>query len=362
MEKLKVAVLFGGQSGEHEVSRVSATSIINNIDRDKYDVYMVGITKKGEWYLYNGDIEKIATGEWEKDAVPALIGPSTKYKGIVVFKENGYEFYPIDVVFPVLHGPNGEDGTVQGLLELLEMPYVGPNVLSSSLCMDKVFSKRIFLEAGIPTPKFTVVYRKELNDSDNYEVIRKKISKEIGYPCFVKPANMGSSVGITKVHNEGELFDALKFAAKYDRKIIVEEGIDAREIECSVLGNDNPEASVAGEIVPAHEFYDYDAKYFDEASKLFIPAPIPDVKMEEIRELAIKAYIALDARGMARVDFLMDKNTGKVYLNELNTIPGFTKISMYPKLWEASGKPYSKLIDELIQLALSAHKEKCTNW
>ncbi|AST57638.1 D-alanine--D-alanine ligase family protein [Thermoanaerobacterium thermosaccharolyticum] len=361
MEKLKVAVLFGGQSGEHEVSRVSATSIINNIDRDKYDVYMVGITKKGEWYLYNGDIEKIATGEWEKDAVPALIGPSTKYKGILAFKGSRYEFYPIDVVFPVLHGPNGEDGTVQGLLELLEMPYVGPNVLSSSLCMDKVFSKRIFLEAGIPTPKFTVVYRKELINVDNYEEIRRRVS-EIGYPCFVKPANMGSSVGITKVHNENELMDALKLASKYDRKIIIEEGIDAREIECSVLGNDNPEASIAGEIVPAHEFYDYDAKYFDEASKLFIPAPIPDVKMEEIRELAIKAYIALDVRGMARVDFLMDKNTGKVYLNELNTIPGFTKISMYPKLWEASGKPYSKLIDDLIQLALSANKEKCTNW
>lgn len=362
MEKLKVAVLFGGQSGEHEVSRVSATSIINNIDRDKYDVYMVGITKKGEWYLYNGDIEKIATGEWEKDAVPALIGPSTKYKGILAFKGSRYEFYPIDVVFPVLHGPNGEDGTVQGLLELLEMPYVGPNVLSSSLCMDKVFSKRIFLEAGIPTPNFTVVYRNELKNAENQKEILKRISAEIGYPCFVKPANMGSSVGITKVHNENELVDALKLASKYDRKIIIEEGIDAREIECSVLGNDNPEASIAGEIVPAHEFYDYDAKYFDEASKLFIPAPIPDVKMEEIRELAIKAYVALDVRGMARVDFLMDKNTGKVYLNELNTIPGFTKISMYPKLWEASGKPYSKLIDDLIQLALSANKEKCTNW
>ncbi|HHV73841.1 D-alanine--D-alanine ligase A [Thermoanaerobacterium sp. PSU-2] len=362
MDKLKVAVLFGGQSGEHEVSRVSATSIINNIDREKYEVYMVGITKKGQWYLYSGDVDKIATGEWEKEAVPALIGPSTMYKGIIAFKDGSYEFYPIDVVFPVLHGPNGEDGTVQGLLELLEMPYVGPNVLSSSLCMDKVFSKRIFLESGIPTPKFTVVYRKDLNDVDKHDKIRSEITQKIGYPCFVKPANMGSSVGITKVHNEGELIDALKIAAKYDRKIIVEEGIDAREIECSVLGNDNPEASVAGEIVPAHEFYDYDAKYFDEASKLFIPAPIPDAKMEEIRDLAIKAYMALDVRGMARVDFLMDKNTGKVYLNELNTIPGFTQISMYPKLWEASGKPYSKLIDELIQLALSAYNEKCTNW
>lgn len=362
MDKLKVAVLFGGQSGEHEVSRVSATSIINNIDKEKYEVYMVGITKNGQWYLYSGDVDKIATGEWEKEAVPALIGPSTKYKGIIAFKDGSYEFYPIDVVFPVLHGPNGEDGTVQGLLELLEMPYVGPNVLSSSLCMDKVFSKRIFLESGIPTPKFTVVYRKDVNDAEKYEYIKSEISEKIGYPCFVKPANMGSSVGITKVHNECELFDALKIAAKYDRKIIVEEGIDAREIECSVLGNDNPEASVAGEIVPAHEFYDYDAKYFDEASKLFIPAPIPDAKMEEIRDLAIKAYTALDVRGMARVDFLMDKNTGKVYLNELNTIPGFTQISMYPKLWEASGKPYSKLIDELIQLALSAYNEKCTNW
>jgi len=358
----KRQVLFGGQSGEHEVSRVSATSIINNIDREKYEVYMVGITKRGQWYLYSGDVDKIATGEWEKEAVPALIGPSTMYKGIIAFKDKSYEFYPIDVVFPVLHGPNGEDGTVQGLMELLEMPYVGPNVLSSSLCMDKVFSKRIFLESGIPTPKFTVVYRKNLNDVDKHEKIRSEISEKIGYPCFVKPANMGSSVGISKVHNEGELIDALKIAAKYDRKIIVEEGIDAREIECSVLGNDNPEASVAGEIVPANEFYDYDAKYFDEASKLFIPAPIPDAKMEEIRELAIKAYTALDVRGMARVDFLMDKNTGKVYLNELNTIPGFTQISMYPKLWEASGKPYSELIDELIQLALSVHNEKCTNW
>ncbi|SNX53953.1 D-alanine--D-alanine ligase family protein [Thermoanaerobacterium sp. RBIITD] len=361
MVKLNVAVLFGGQSGEHEVSKMSAKSIINNINKDKYEIYLVGITKCGEWYLYKGDVEKIETDEWKKEAIPVVIGPSTKYKGILTLKDGKYEFYPIDVVFPVLHGPNGEDGTVQGLLELLEVPYVGPNVLSSSLCMDKIFSKRLFKESGIPTPDFTIVYRNELNDINKKDEIFNRVSG-IGYPCFIKPANMGSSVGITKVHNENELYDALKLAAKYDRKIIVEQGIDAREIECAVLGNENPEASIAGEILPAHEFYDYDAKYYDEASKLFIPAPIPDVKMEEIRDLAVKAFVALDCRGMARVDFLMDKNTGKVYLNELNTIPGFTKISMYPKLWEATGKPYPVLIDELIELAISANKEKCTNW
>lgn len=361
MEKLKVLVLFGGQSGEHEVSRTSATSIINNIDKSKYEIYTIGITKDGKWYLYNGDVRKIETGEWINEAVPALVGPSTMYKGIIAFKEGKNEFYPIDVVFPVLHGPNGEDGTVQGLLELLEMPYVGPNVLSSSLCMDKIFSKRIFKEAGIPTPNYTVVYREELNDDNKKNEIFDKISK-IGYPCFVKPANMGSSVGITKVHGDDELFQALNLAAKYDRKIIVEKGIDAREIECAVIGNDDPEASIAGEILPAHEFYDYDAKYYDESSKLLIPAPVPDVKMEEIRSLAKKAFIALDCRGMARVDFLMDKSTGMVYINELNTIPGFTKISMYPKLWEATGKSYSDLIDELINLAINANKEKCKSW
>ncbi|QSZ27499.1 D-alanine--D-alanine ligase [Aceticella autotrophica] len=357
--KIKVAVLFGGQSGEHEVSRVSATSIINNMDKGKYDIYMVGITKKGEWYLFKGDVEKLSTGEWEKEGIPAVIGPSTKYKGILAFEDGKNQLYPIDVVFPVLHGPNGEDGTVQGLLELLEMPYVGPNVLSSSLCMDKVFSKKIFKESSLPTPDFKVIYKNELK---NINLILKEVS-EIGYPCFVKPANMGSSVGITKVHHEEELNDALKLAFKYDRKIIVEKGIDAREIECAVLGNENPVASVAGEILPCHEFYDYNAKYFDEGkSKLLIPAPVPDVKMEEIRELAIKAYKALDLRGLARVDFLMDRNTGKVYLNELNTIPGFTKISMYPKLWEATGKQYSELIDELIKLAIEAQKDKCTDW
>lgn len=355
MEKIKVAVLFGGQSGEHEVSRMSAKSIINNMNKDKYEIYMVGITKKGEWYLYSGDVSKIETGEWENEGIPAIIGTSTKYKGVITFEKGKNGFYPIDVAFPVLHGPNGEDGTVQGLFELLELPYVGANVLSSALCMDKVFTKRMFRESGLPTPDFDVVYRNEI---DKISEVIDRISN-IGYPCFVKPANMGSSVGITKVHNVEELPGALKLAAKYDRKIIIEKGIDAREIECSVIGNNDPEASIAGEIVPCHEFYDYDAKYFDDGkSMLLIPAPVPDVKMEEIRRLAVKAYKTLDLRGMARVDFLMDKNTGEVYLNEVNTIPGFTKISMYPKLWEATGKPYSVLIDEVIDLALMAYKDK----
>ncbi|HHW57596.1 MAG TPA: D-alanine--D-alanine ligase [Clostridia bacterium] len=359
MAKKKIAVLFGGQSGEHEVSLMSAKSIINNLDKDKYEIYMMGITKKGEWYLYRGDVEKIETGEWEKEGIPATMGASTKYRGIITFEDGKNGFYPIDVVFPVLHGPNGEDGTIQGLLELLDIPYVGANVLSSALCMDKVFTKRIFKEAGLPTPDFVVVYRKEIED---LEAIKKKV-EHLGYPCFVKPANLGSSVGITKVHNEEELPGALKLAAKYDRKLLIERGIDAREIECSVLGNENPQASIAGEIVPSNEFYDYNAKYFDGGkSLLLIPAPLPDEKMEEVRQLAIKAYKALDLRGMARVDFLMDRNTGTLYLNEVNTIPGFTKISMYPKLWESSGKSYSTLLDELMNLAIESHNEKCREW
>ena len=359
MSKLKVGILFGGQSEEHEVSQMSAKSIIKNIDMNKYEIYLIGITKSGEWYLYEGNPEDIETKDWEKSSIPVILGASTKYKGFFAFKDGGNEFYPIDIVFPVLHGPKGEDGTIQGLLELLSIPYVGANVLSSSLCMDKVFTKRIFKESGLPTADFISVYRNEIN---NIEEVKDKLTKEnIGYPCFVKPANLGSSVGITKVHSEDELLVALNLAAKYDRKIIIEKGINAREIECSVLGNNDPQASIPGEIVPSNEFYDYNAKYFDDGkSILFIPAPIPDVKINEVKELSLKAYKALDLNGMARVDFLMDKDTGELYLNEINTIPGFTKISMYPKLWEASGKPYSVLIDELINLAIEMYEEKRT--
>jgi len=260
------------------------------------------------------------------------------------------------VVFPVLHGTFGEDGTVQGLLELANLPYVGAGVLASAAGMDKDVMKRLFRDAGLPVIPWQLVLR---SDWESHPiVVRKRIEKELRYPLFVKPVNMGSSVGISKVHNRRELAAALDLAAQYDRKLLVENGIDAREIECSVLGNDHPQASVAGEVVPVNEFYDYEAKYLKEGSELVIPARLTARQAKQVREVAIRAFQAVDGAGMGRVDFLLDRKTGKVYLNEINTIPGFTSISMYPKLWEATGLPYPLLLDRLIELALERHREK----
>jgi len=357
MKKLKIGVIFGGQSGEHEVSLMSATSIMKVMDKSKYDIIPIGITKDGRWHVFLGDISKIEDGSWEKEAHPALIPPDTGYKCIVTL-DNGVETrHYIDVMFPVLHGPRGEDGTVQGLFELMNIPYVSCGVGSSAVCMDKVFSKQILSNAGLPVVDYLVFYKHDL--PNKLPQIISDVEAHLGYPCFVKPANLGSSVGVSKARDRENLEKALLLAAEYDRKILVEKAIDAREIECSVLGNEDPKASLPGEIIPSNEFYDYKAKYLDGGkSKLLIPAPLAGEQIKKIQELSVKAFKALDCSGMARVDFLIDKISGIIYINELNTIPGFTKISMYPKMWEASGISYKQLIDELIQLAQKRHQQK----
>lgn len=341
--KIKVAVIFGGQSSEHEISEISASSVIKNLDQSKYEIIKVGITKSGTWHIFNGPVEYVKSGEWEREVTD---------HGMAVIEEIRKQ---ADVVFPLLHGLYGEDGSVQGVLELMNKPYVGCGILSSALGMDKAYAKIIFQHAGIPQADYMVFTRNQIKTVPD---VIPTIEKRFGYPCFVKPSNSGSSVGVTKAHNRDELIEGLNVAGIYDRKIIVEEFIEARELECAVLGNDQPIASVVGEIIPSREFYDYDAKYNDDTSQLIIPAQIDEDTANEIREYAIRAYKALDCSGMSRVDFFMHKKTGKVYINEINTIPGFTNISMYPKLFEASGISYPELLDKLIELAFERYKEK----
>ncbi len=349
-QKLTICVLFGGQSSEHEVSRVSATSVINNLDKEKYDIVMIGITKEGRWLMYQGPVEKIATGEWENaHTVRAMITPDTIINGIVKINKDEATKARIDVVIPVLHGRYGEDGTVQGLFELAQIPYVGAGVLASAVSMDKVYTKMIVNHAQIPQAAEVVVMKSELV---KIEQVINQIENKFSYPCFIKPSNAGSSVGITKAHDRKELLQGLQLAAEHDDKILVEEFINGREIECAVLGNKSPEASVLGEIIPSREFYDYQAKYEDETSALIIPAQLTQETTEEIKKYAIKAFKALGCKGLARVDFFVHKKTGKIYINEINTMPGFTDISMYPKLWKATGLSYSALLDRLIELAL----------
>lgn len=363
--KIRVGFLFGGESSEHEVSLVSAQSVMNAIDKSKYEVVPIGITREGKWLTSGNPMQtllaqlgtpqpvafSVPSEKTEADPIPETrdLVPGTREEGIPY----------VDVVFPVLHGPYGEDGTVQGLLELANIPYVGCGVLGSALGMDKAMAKAVWREAGLPVVKSLVVLRKTW-ESDPDQVARR-VDQELGYPCFVKPANLGSSVGVSKVHSPAELPAAMDLATSYDRKILVEEAIEAREIECSVLGNDEPIASVLGEIVPKREFYDYVAKYEDEETKLIIPANLPPETTERIRTLAIRAFQTLDLCGMARVDFFLCKKTERIYVNEVNTIPGFTSISMYPKLWEASGIPYPQLIERLIDLALERFAEKKRN-
>jgi len=361
--KLRVGVIFGGQSGEHEISLLSAQSVMRAMDPDKYEVVPVGITPEGRW-LAGGDPLKALTGGQMTlrkllDA-PVAPQPSSAVSRALIpgARASAALGAPaVDVIFPALHGPMGEDGTVQGLLELADVPYVGAGVMASAVGMDKVVMKDIFRAHGLPVSRYLSVLRKEWDS--NPEAVMARIEQQIGWPCFVKPANLGSSVGITKVHGRVELGAALAEAAAYDRKLIVEAAVpQAREIECSVLGNDEPIASVPGEIVPKREFYDYEAKYFDQDTELIIPAPLPDELTARVRELAVRAFRALDCAGMARVDFLLSKETGELNLCEVNTIPGFTAISMYPKLWEATGISYVELIDRLIQLALERHTDK----
>ncbi len=350
MNKKTVAVIFGGQSSEHEVSRTSASTIISNMDPDKYFIIPLGITREGKWMIYNGPVDNIKNGEWEKYGTPAVISPDATNRGILKIVGNKVKVIPVDVIFPVLHGLYGEDGTVQGLFELAQIPYVGCGVLASSVSMDKVYTKIIAKNAKIHQAKYELVMDYQLK---RIKPTLTRIEKKIGYPCFIKPSNAGSSVGITKAHNKEELIDGLKLAAEHDRKILVEQAIIGHELECSVLGNgNNIKASGVGEVLAAEEFYTYDAKYNNAESKTVIPAEIPSEKAAEIQKTAIKIFKAVDGKGFARVDFFLEKETGRVVFNELNTIPGFTSISMYPKLWEAAGKPISELVDNLISLAM----------
>lgn len=344
----KLCVIFGGQSPEHEVSRKSVTSVLNNLDKAKYDISVIGITKDGEWYLYTGDYANIIDGSWEKGPKKkAIVSPDAKDKCILVFENENTvsRIYP-DVIFPVLHGEYGEDGTIQGLFELSGIKYVGMGVLASANGMDKIYSKIVFDSVGIPQAQWEV-YRR----GDDIEKKMDAVEGRLGYPCFVKPACTGSSVGVGKAHNRTELRTAIKNASKFDRKVLIEEHIDGHEVETAVLGNFDAEAATVGEIMPTVEFYDFDAKYNDNSTKLQIPADLPDDTTDEIRNYAKRAFKALDGQGLSRVDFFVKHSDGSVVLNEINTLPGFTNISMYPKLWDAVGLGYSDLLDKIIDLA-----------
>ncbi|MCI8521002.1 MAG: D-alanine--D-alanine ligase [Clostridia bacterium] len=344
----ELCVIFGGRSPEHTISRMSVTSILHNLNKNKYNITLIGITEKGEWYLYTGDWDKIKNGDWEKDNEHkrrAVLSPDAVDKAILLL-DGGMEKIHPDVIFPVLHGEFGEDGTIQGLFELADIPYVGMGVMASANSIDKTSTKIVLQSAGIPQADWVVVQR-----NDDFEKKMDEIEEKLGYPCFVKPARTGSSVGVGKAHNRAELMDALRNAAQFDRKILVEENIDGHEVECAVLGNDEPKAATVGEIMPTVEFYDFDAKYNDDSTKLQIPADLPNDTIEKIREYAVTAFKALDGSGLSRVDFFVRHSDGSVVLNEINTLPGFTDISMYPKLWGAVGIEYSELLDRLIELA-----------
>lgn len=353
MIKTKVAVLFGGVSSEHEVSLVSAKSVIDNIPKDKFEVIMLGITKEGKWLLYKGETSSLPDGSWEKNAnnLTAFLSPDSSVHGIVVTQRDGsVRFERVDAVFPVLHGANGEDGTMQGLLTLAKIPFVGCGCASSAVCMDKMFQKSILEAAGIAQAKWDFTHISDYRRTPD-EVL-SRIEKNLGYPIFVKPANAGSSVGITKAHDRAELGKAIESAAQHDEKIIFEENIKGKEIECAVLGNSEPITSCCGEVLPCNEFYDYDAKYLAGKTGLNIPANLPEEKSNEVRNTAIKVYKLLGCKGLTRMDFFVRESDGAVLLNEPNTIPGFTSISMYPKLFGASGIPYDKLLERLITFAI----------
>lgn len=353
MRKQRIGVLFGGVSSEHEVSLSSARSVIENIPKDKYDIVMLGITKQGEWKLYRGDPAGLPGGRWESDPgnLRAMIVPDTSVHGAVVFRADGStDTIRLDAVFPVLHGKGGEDGTVQGLLTLAGLPFVGCGVAASAICMDKALTNILLDAAGVPQAKWEFADVHEF-EKDGTAII-ERIEGRLGYPVFIKPANAGSSVGITKAADRAALYKAIDAAAQHDRKIVFEEAVKGREIECAVLGGREPAASVCGEILPKAEFYDYKAKYISGDTKLDIPARLPPETADRVRETAVRVFKLLGCEGMTRMDFFVRQSDGAVLLNEPNTIPGFTSISMYPKLFAASGLPYGELLDHLIRLSL----------
>jgi D-alanine-D-alanine ligase len=357
--KVRVAVLFGGQSGEHDVSLRSAQTVLGALDDDRFEAVPVGITRDGRW-LTGGDPMAQLTASSPLFALEGPSAPDVETLELAVASTSqslpsgfGDE---IDVVFPVLHGPMGEDGTVQGLLELAGIPYVGSGVLGSALAMDKAMAKLVLEQHGIPQAPWMLINRRDWER--DAAAVAGRIGERLGYPWFIKPANMGSSVGVSKVHHPTELDAAIELAGRLDRRIVAERGLDVRELEVSVLGNDHPVASVVGEVVPINEFYDYRAKYVDEGSDLIVPADIPAEVQAEIQRLAVEAFVALDLAGLARADFFLDRHSGEILLNEINTMPGFTSISMYPRLWEATGVSLSELVERLLQLALERAEER----
>ncbi len=366
-KKQRIGLIFGGRSGEHEVSLASATSILANLDKDKYEIVPIAITHWGSWLLGTEPAKLLATEQSvdtinenaHTTAVTLTGDPSLRRLIPLQDNEQLQNNGALDVIFPVLHGTYGEDGTLQGLLEMANIPYVGCGVLGAALGMDKEKMKMVFQSVGLPIVDYLVYRRNQWERSP--ETILDTIEQRLGYPCFVKPVNLGSSVGINKAHDRSELEHAIQIAAAYDRKIIIEHGINCRELECAVLGNDEPLASVVGEVIASNEFYDYNAKYIDNKSQTLIPANLPQPIAEEVRRQAITAFVSLDLSGLARVDFFLDKDTQQVYINEVNTMPGFTQISMYPKLWEASGLSYSQLLDRLIELAVERYEDKQRN-
>ncbi len=357
-QKTKLGIVFGGRSGEHEVSLTSAASVISALDPEEFEITIIGITKTG----------KIANISDLRTMLPTQLLPRVHVSPVLEANNSGMQVAAnsaesrVDsrripqIIFPLLHGPYGEDGTIQGLFEIAGIPYIGCGVLASAVGMDKDVMKRLFLQAGLPVVPFRTVFTRNL--PKDLDTLKRSMVQKFGYPMFSKPANLGSSVGICKIHSEKEFEEAVMNSAQFDRKILIEKGIDGRELECAILGNDDPQASVVGEVISAHEFYDYDAKYVDPASRLEIPAHIDNAKAEEIRDLALRSFKTIDGSGLARVDFFLERGTGKVWVSEINTIPGFTPISMYTKLWAASGVPFEELVRRLVHLGEERFYEK----
>ena len=349
--KLSLAVIFGGVSSEHEVSRMSVTSILENLSNERYEVHMVGITKEGRWLLYTGPVEDILSGAWEQGPVtPAFLSPDPSVHGLVALRDGKAETIHVDVIFPALHGKNGEDGTIQGLFQLSGIPYVGCDTESSAICMDKAVTHSLLSSADIEQAHYLWFYADRFDAAP--DTIKNKIQARLDFPVFVKPSSAGSSVGVSKVERFEDLDQAIRKAAREDKKVVVEEGITGQEVEVAVLGNRDCDASIVGEIGASAQFYDYDDKYINGTSQLYIPARIPQEVSEKIRQTAVRAYRLLGCSGLARVDFFVTAGDNRVILNEINTLPGFTSISMYPKLWIAMGLSYGELLDKLIELAL----------
>lgn len=346
--KKTVCVIFGGKSSEHDISLLSAASVISNLDKEKYDLVLLGITKDGRWLAFDGDIALLANDAWAQQGVPAVLSPDAETHGLLIQTENGMQAKRVDAVFPVLHGRNGEDGTIQGLLELAGIPYVGCGVLGSAVCMDKIVANQLMDANGIARCEWDFI---EKRDADKLAQRIPQLEEKLGYPMFVKPANAGSSVGITKAHNREELLRAAELAFAHDARILFERNVTGQEVECAVMGNEAPVSTLPGEILASAEFYTFDDKYIDGTSTTAIPAHLSEEKLREVQSAAQRAYTALCCKGLSRVDFFVESGTGRVLLNEINTLPGFTSISMYPKLMMDTGLTYSEVLDKLLALA-----------